>query len=151
MEMTGDRIRLRKSMDQAKAGAYGEAIDLYETKEFNESDPEAISYYALSIATVDGKVRKAAKLCHDAWKLDRNNPVIYHNLGKIYILAGRKKEALKVLKKGLQKPGGKDSGIATLINSLGRRRLPILSMFPRESRTNKFLGSLTAKFHKGNS
>ncbi len=150
MKMAGDRIRLRKSIDQAKAGAFSEAIDLFESKEFNKSDPEAISYYALSIATVDGKLRKAAKLCHEAWKLDRNNPVIYHNLGKIYILAGRKKEALKVLEKGLQKPGGKDAGIATLINSMGRRRRPVLSMFPRESRTNKFLGSITAKFHKGN-
>ena len=148
MEMLGNRVSYRKSIDSAKAGAYNEAIDLFESREFDRSDPEAISYYALSIATVDGKVRQAAKLCHEAWKLDRNNPVIYHNLGKIYIIAGRKREALKVLRKGLQKPGGKDAGIATLINAMGRRRRPILPMFPRESRANKLLGNLTSKFAK---
>ena len=56
--------------------------------------PELLSYLSYCIATERGQIYEALKLCNDALSQEPDNPVHYLNLGRIYLHAGKKDEAL---------------------------------------------------------
>ncbi len=106
-------------------------------------DPGAMSSYALCEAAIEKDFESARKLCYQALKRDRENPEIYNNLGKIFLLSGERGSAFKILSKGL-KVMPEDTEILRTISTLGVRRPPSIGFLSRKSSMNKVLGQITA-------
>jgi len=107
--------------------------------------PPVLSAYALSIAEVKATYKSAVTLCHEAIKKDPKNPVHYYRQGRILMLAGRKKDAVWVLRMGLRH--GRHKEILEILGSMGIRRLPPITFLPRSNPLNKYLGMLLAKLN----
>lgn len=103
------------------------------------------SAYALCLAVVKRSFKPAANLCHDAIKKEPKNPEHYFRQGRILLLAGRRKDAIWVMRMGLRH--GRHRGIIETLGSLGIRRPPPLTMLARENPFNKYLGMLFTKLN----
>ena len=84
-----------------KQGDYDALKDKLEGELRCNLDPGAMSSYALCEAAIEKDFDSARKLCYQALKRDRENPEIYNNLGKIFLLSGERASAFKILSKGL--------------------------------------------------
>lgn len=98
------------------------------------------SYLGLCVARERGQQRRGVELCQDALAAEPDNPDHFLNLGRIYLLMGDRATALRVLREGMAKGGGEQLG--RVLNSLGERRPPVLSFFPRQHPLNRYLGLL---------
>jgi len=103
------------------------------------------SAYALCLAEVKQTFKAAVNLCHDAIKKDPKTPEHYFRQGRILILAGRRKDAIWILRMGLRH--GRHRGIVDTLGSLGIRRPPPLPMLSRDNPFNKYLGKLLRKLN----
>ena len=102
--------------------------------------PELLSYRSYCIAAERGQIYEALKLCNDALSQEPDNPVHYLNLGRIYLHAGKKEEALLILRKGLS--FGENQTIKSLLEKIGTRGRPVFPFLPRGSFLNKYIGLL---------
>jgi tetratricopeptide (TPR) repeat protein len=102
------------------------------------------SYLAYCLAKEHKSYREAIELGIGAVNEQSGNLVIYRNLAKVYILAGQRNNALKVLRKATKR--GRDEQIMRLIKKLGIRKNPVLPFLQRENPINIFLGKLRQKF-----
>jgi len=105
--------------------------------------PLYISFMALCIARERGQTKKAAAICHEAIEAEPDNPVLYLNLGKIYLMQGKPREAISVFREGLSK--GANDQIVEELTKVGHRRPPILSLFLRDNPINKYLGIILTR------
>ena len=113
--------------------------DLFEKK----PDPLITSYYAVCLAKERGEVKRAFELCDEARDDDPGNPVHYLNLGRVYLAAGMKREAIKVFRDGLLYR--KYPLISRELDRLGWRRPPVLPALRREHPLNRILGRMFCK------
>ena len=102
--------------------------------------PELLSYLSYCMAAERGQIAEALKLCNDALSQEPDNPVHYLNLGRIYLHAGKKEEALLTMRKGLSI--GEDETLRSILEKIGTRGKPALSFLPRNSFLNKYIGLL---------
>ncbi len=107
--------------------------------------PLVLSALALCMAEVKGAGKSVVNLCHEAIKKDPKNPEHYYRQGRILFLAGRKKDAIWVLRMGLRY--GKHRGIIEALGAMGVRRSPPLGFLPRSNPLNKYLGILLTKIN----
>ncbi len=126
-----------------KQGDYDALKEMLERELRCKIDPGAMSSYALCEAAIEKDFDSARKLCYQALKRDRDNPEIYNNLGKIFLLSGERGSAFKILSKGLS-VDPEDVEIMRTIATLGIRRPPSIGFLPRRSSMNKVLGQITA-------
>jgi tetratricopeptide (TPR) repeat protein len=68
-------------------------------------------------------------------------PVFYLNLGRAYLAAGKKKEALEAFRKGID-IDGKDKELLWEIKRLGLRRTPPIPFLDRSNPINKYIGKM---------
>lgn len=107
-----------------------------------DAGPDAItaSYYAVCLAKERGEVSRAFELCDEALEYDPGNPVHYLNLGRVYLAAGMKREAIKTFRDGLLY--GKSPLISRELERLGWRDLPVIPSLGREHLVNRMLGRI---------
>ncbi len=118
------------------------ALALFEKAVEREDSPAYYSYLALCIAKERGQFQFAVTLCEKAKAREQQNPVHYLNLGKIYLIAGKKAEAIRTFREGLGYE--KIPEIVRELERLGIRKPPVIPFLGRNNRVNKFLG-LTLK------
>lgn len=111
-----------------------------------QRSPENLSLYALALAQYTGNVRGAAALCQEAIKKEPKNPNHFLRLGTIYLVAGRKKEAIRILHLGLR--AGRHPAITRMLQALGQREKPVLPFLARGNPLNKYLGKLRSNLFK---
>jgi tetratricopeptide (TPR) repeat protein len=104
------------------------------------SSPKLLSYLSYCIATERGRTQEALTLCNDALAQEPDNPTHYLNLGRIYLHADNKEEALLALRKGLSV--GDDKTIKFLLKRFGTRGKPVFPFLPRDNFLNKYTGLL---------
>jgi tetratricopeptide (TPR) repeat protein len=104
------------------------------------NSPKLMSYFSYCIATERGRIQEALTLCNSALEQEPDNPLHYLNLGKIYLHAGKKKEALTALRKGLSL--GDDKTIISLLKRFGSRGKPVFPFLSRDNLLNKYAGML---------
>jgi len=121
---------------------YRAALSLAEQIPLAERTPLVISAQALCMAVVKATYKSAVNLCHEAIKKDPKNPEHYYRQGRILMLAGRKKDAVWVLRMGLRH--GRHKEIIEVLASMGQPPLPFLA---RSNPLNKYLGKLLAKLN----
>jgi len=120
------------------------------------NNPFIWSYQGCLEAIVDKKYSKGVNTCRHAFKILKEQmpfgeefffPILYLNLGKAYLAAGKRKEAYASFKKGLEI----DMGNRNLLNELkklGIRRQPPLPLLKRSNPLNKYIGKLSHKLKK---
>jgi hypothetical protein len=69
---------------------------------------------------------------------DAQNPIHYLNLGKVYLLAGKKSQAIEVFRKGLAHERHQE--IIDELNRLGIRKSPVLPFLKRKNPINRYFG-----------
>lgn len=87
-----------------------------------------------------GEFDKAIALCREEIERCPGDSSNYLILGQVYIAAGRKKEAIRVLSDGLLFENNQK--IRNELNRLGRRGFRVISQLPREHPFNRILGKL---------
>ncbi len=120
------------------------ALACFEKAYETEKTPGVQSYLGLCISVERGQIREAIRLCEDAVARDSDSPAHYLNLGKVYLNAGRRADALEVLRSGTDKglSLGENAEIRLLLDQLGARKKPLFSFLPRGHFLNKYAGLL---------
>jgi len=102
--------------------------------------PSVLSYFAFCIAKERGQIGKAISLGEEALRIEPDNSSHYLNLGRIHLLAHKKREAIDVFREGLTHEANQQ-----IIDELSRlvvRKPPVISFLNRNNPFNKFLGIL---------
>jgi tetratricopeptide (TPR) repeat protein len=136
--------------DNKPVSAYGVAS---EALKHYPKNPLIVSYHGVLLALMERKHRSAIDACRKAlilFKPEDNHsativyPHLYLNLGKAYLMAGRKKEAVEAFQKGL-KYERSNPELKHELRRLGIRKAPPVPFLSRSNPINKYLGKLLHK------
>ena len=119
------------------------ALPFFEKAAGVEPSPLCLSYLGFCIAKERGQVQKGIQFCREALVKEPENPLHYLNLGKIFMTAGNKQEAIKTFREGLAR--GLNQEITDLLNATGTRKPPVIAALGRNHPVNKYLGKLLGK------
>lgn len=112
------------------------------------NNPYIISYFGYLQAIVDRRYRSGVETCNSAVALLRKHAlsgnevhygVVYFNLGKAYIAAGKKKDAYETFQQGL-KHDPRNRDLLKELHAMGKRKKPVLPFLKRSNPLNKYLG-----------
>jgi hypothetical protein len=119
------------------------ALACFEQAACIERSPLHCSYLAFCLAKVRSQFPEAVALCREAIKKDPATAVHYLHLGRVYVMAGQRKRALMVLRRGLRCPANDE--ILRELTIIGSRRPPVFSSLHRTHPFNKFFGMILNK------
>jgi len=129
---------------------------LNEALRHHAGNPFLLSYYGCLEAVVNGNYKEGIQACTKAIETLKQKvpfgeeffyPVLYLNLGKANLAAGRKKQAIDAFQKGLAMDN-ENSELRKMLRKLGARRHPAIPFFQRSHILNKYIGMLSYKFKK---
>lgn len=100
--------------------------------------PLYVSCLAFCVAREQGEFKRAISLCKNAIKDEPKNAQHFLLLGRIYLLAGQKKDAIRIFRMGLRHQRSMD--IQKELDRLGVRRDPPVPFLRRENPVNRVLG-----------
>jgi tetratricopeptide (TPR) repeat protein len=136
------KVHLRK-------GSQKEAFSLLQQASVEyPDDPFILSYYGCLQALVDKKYRAGVDKCKQAISLlkkgssfgeDMLYPAFLLNLGRAYVAAGRKKDALEAFEKGL-KYDNNNRDIQMELRAMGSRKKAPVPFLDRSNPINKYIG-----------
>lgn len=119
------------------------ALTFFEKAAGAAPTPLCLSYLGFCIAKERGQVQKGIQFCREALGKEPENPLHYLNLGKIFLTAGNKQEAIRTFREGLAH--GLNQEITDLLNAIGTRKQPVILALSRNNPINKYLGKLLSK------
>ncbi len=118
------------------------------------NEPVLLSYYGCLLVLVEKKYRMGIETCLKALEKLRTResfaeevyyPIFYYNLGRAYAAAGKRKEALDALKKGLSYDHW-NNDIMKALHSMGmRRQKPPIPFLDRSNPLNRYIGIMLQK------
>jgi tetratricopeptide (TPR) repeat protein len=108
-----------------------------------------LSYFGLSLALTSGTgIPEAVRACESALKNDKYDGQLYHNLGRVYLLSGRRAKAIQTFERGLVEEAD-HAELRDALREADRRAPPVLSLLPRSHPLNVFLGKRRARRQGG--
>lgn len=132
----------KEGMTHYRNGYYGKALaKLQRAVELDKLNPVYISYLGLLVARATKKHSEAEQLCHTALRLKRTEVQGYLNLAEVYILEGKKSDAVEALTIGLQLTK-RDVRLIRALRKLGVRRPPVFPFLERRNFLNRHAGKL---------
>ncbi len=134
---------LRKGEQALKNGDTLVALLQFETAHAIEPLPGIKSKLAFCLAKERRQYQQAMNLCREALQKEPDNPDHYYQLSRIYLVAGKKRQAIKSLRKGLKFK--RHQLIIDELNRLGARKEPVFAALPREHLLNRSVGILFTK------
>lgn len=137
------RELLSKGLKALSEGKTPSALRYFEKAVEIEENPVSSSYLAFCIAKERGQIKKAISILEEAIKKEPENSLIYLNLGRVYLLSGKKPEAITMFRTGLSYE--KNQEIINELESLGIRKPPPIRFLKRENLINRYLGILLKK------
>ncbi len=137
------REMFQKALEAMKNEQEYLALNLFEKAQNVGKDPLYLSSKALCVARVRRSFQEATHLCRDALESEQANPVHYLHLGKIFLLAGQKKKAIKAFRDGLKH--GRNLEIIAELEKLGIRKTPVIKFLDRKHPLNRISGLLLSK------
>lgn len=147
-----DEVRdLLKGNSKRKAlRLLGEALEYY------PDDPFILSYHGCLDAIANKNYKEGIETCLFAIEilkkkaiLDKDSlfPVCYLNLGRAYLAAGKKKEAITAFNKGLT-IDSQQRDLLWEVRKLGIRRKPVVSFLKRSGVINRHIGRILHRLKK---
>jgi Flp pilus assembly protein TadD len=143
MEIAQAEKLLADGITELGRGNTRSALGLFSAAAELDDSPLPRSYLGYCLAKEKGDFPGAVSLCREAILYDSGNSEHYLNLGRIYLLRGDKKEALRTFRDGLLQEDNRT--INEELKSFGRRKPPLIQCLPREHVLNRFLGILAGK------
>jgi len=131
---------LKDGIAAVRAGNTSQALKLLEQAAELDESPELISHLAYCLAKAKHDFTTATSLARSALRDEPWNSTHYLNLGKIYLLAGRRKDAIQVFRDGLLHEH--NPRIKEELTQLGTRKYPVIATLPREHLFNRMLGKI---------
>ena len=138
MENVGTEELFGKGLEALSQGGTLAAISYFEKAFQREDRPLYGSYLAICIAKERGQYQLAVTLCEKAIAREPQEPVHYLNLGKVYLIAGKRGDAVRAFREGLQRE--RNSEIVAELDKLGTRKPPVIPLLKRNNPVNKYLG-----------
>lgn len=145
----GDYLRAVKA--GLRKGDQKEAFGLLQQATLQyPDDPFILSYYGCLQALVDRKYRAGVENCKKAISLIQQEssfgeemlyPAFYLNLGRAYVAAEKKDDALDAFRKGL-KYDNSNRDILNELRALGRRKKALVPFLDRSNPINKYIGMI---------
>lgn len=111
-------------------------------------EPPILSFYGCLQALVDKKYRSGVETCKKAIMLLKGKtlaekealyPVFYLNLGKAYLAAGKKRDAIVAFQEGL-KHDNSHYELTRELRGMGVRKPPAVTFLARSNPINKYMG-----------
>ena len=134
-----------------RRGKGRQALDmLQESLESYPTDAFLLSYYGCLIALVENNTKDGITICENAINALNTTmpfgselfyPVFYLNLGRAYLKAGKKADAIKAFQQGL-KSDPENTDIQWELRKLGSRKKPPVPFLKRGNPINKYIGML---------
>jgi len=130
-----------------KAGALAlleDALDVY------PDDPFLLSYHGCLDAIVNANYTEGVDTCRRAFRMLKEkvpfgeeflSPVLYLNLGRAYLAAGNKRQAVRAFRKGLDIDSD-NTELLWEMQELGMRKRPVVPILKRSNPINKYIGML---------
>jgi tetratricopeptide (TPR) repeat protein len=115
--------------------------------ELQPEEPRYASYWGLLLALVMRKLKEAEKLCEGAIKLDSSAADLYYNLGRVYLMQGRRADALQSFRKGLLIDPD-NLVIHRELENIGTRKKAFFPFLSRNNPLNRFAGMLRSRLSK---
>jgi tetratricopeptide (TPR) repeat protein len=116
------------------------ALTCFEKAANQARNPHYLSNLGFCIAKERGQVQKGIALCNEALESEPENGLHFLNLGRIYLLAGNKEEAIRVFRKGLG--FGPNNEITGILDAIGTRSPLLFPSLSRKNPLNRYLGKL---------
>lgn len=133
-------VTIRKGVAAAEKGDMHTAQILLTEAAKQRNTPELHTYLAYCMARNDGRVSVAAKTCRESIKREPGNSLHYLILGRILLLAGEKKYAVKTFRQGLK--ASPNPKIIAELKRLGLRKEPPFKSLARSHPLNRSVGKL---------
>ncbi len=143
MENTRAKKLFADGITELESGNVRSALGLFSEAAELDDSPRVRSYLGYCLAREKGDFSRGVSLCREAILDDSGNSAHYLNLGRIHLLRGDKREALRTFRDGLLQEDNRS--IKEELKSIGRRKPPIFGSLPREHFLNRFLGIIAAK------
>ncbi len=131
---------LKDGITAARAGNTSQALKLLEEAAEHDESPELISHLAYCIAKEKQDITTALSLARSALREEPWNSTHYLNLGRIYLLSDRRKDAIQIFRDGLLHEH--NQRIKEELAQLGTRKYPVIASLPREHPLNRMLGKI---------
>lgn len=167
---TAEAIKAEKLKKEKSTSDYlGEVKDLLRNKNkkralrvLNEAlekypdEPFLLSYYGCLLAVVSKNYKTGIDVCHNAIEVIKKRvpfgeeffyPVFYLNLGRAYLAAGKKAEAITAFNKGLE-IDIENKDLLWEMRKLGLRRKPAVPFLRRSNPINRYIGQLLHSLKK---
>ena len=135
---------LRKGEQALQNGDTLVALLQLETAHAIKALPGIKAKLAFCLAKERRQYQQAMALCREALQAEPDNPDHYYQLSRIYMVAGKKHQAIKSLRKGLKFK--RHQPIIDELIRLGARKDPIFPSLPRQHILNRSVGVLLTKF-----
>lgn len=143
MENTQAKKLFTDGMAELESGNTRSALKFFTEAAGLDDAPQVRSCLGYCLARENGDYSRGVSLCREAIRDDSKNSVHYLNLGRIHLIRGDKKEALRIFRDGLLQEDNKS--IKEELKTIGQRKPPIIGSLPREHFLNRFLGIVAAK------
>jgi len=153
-DQIGPADYLRAVKAHLRSGKQKDAFDLLLQAAVQfPGEPLILSYYGCLQALVDKKYRSGVETCKKAIALFKEKesfgvevlyPVFYLNLGRAYLAAGKKKDAIDAFHKGLKYDNG-NNDLRKELRGLGVRKKPPVPFLDRSNPINKYIGMILQK------
>jgi hypothetical protein len=144
MEASDNKMIL-KGIAEAKSGNTRLGLSIFTKAANSHQLPEAKAWYGYCLARETKDFVRGISLCNEARRDEPGNSDICLALGRIYLLAGHRAPAIKVLNYGLTLE--KNREISNLLTCIGTRNEPVLRFLDRKNKINIALGNLLTKMN----
>lgn len=134
---------LKRGIAEADRGNHMIALLHLENASRLGSSPLLSSYLGYCISIERREFKPGVALCNEALRLEPDQPLHYLNLGRIYLAANQKAQAIKILRKGLKY--GRSPQIVKTLKHLGIRNREVFPSLSRQHLLNRLFGRL---FHR---
>ena len=132
-----------QGMEAMKNGFFDTALEFLEKAVSLDSNPLYCSNLAVCLAKEKRDFKRALSLCKEAAKNDPRKSIHFLCLGRVHILAGEKKDAIRIFNMGLRYEDNRS--IVAELNKLGVRKEPVIPLLERDNPINKYLGKVLRK------
>lgn len=108
-----------------------------------EKSPIVCSCLGFCMAATRQQFAQGIELCTAAIDKDPETTTHYLHLGRIYLMAGQRDEAINAFRQSFQY--GRDQQIIRELDLLGTRRPPVIKSLKRDHPLNKYLGIIFSR------